>query len=60
MIRIRLQYDRYNGTFTLVDRELRSLLEDGALYDVELPWMLVDGDCDDSLNNVEIGPLANA
>ena len=58
MIRLRLQYDRYNGTFTLVDRELRSILEDGALYDMEFPLMGEESDPENA--TVEIGPIAHA
>jgi len=32
MIRIRVEYDAYNRTFKLKDREFGSVLEDGAVY----------------------------
>jgi hypothetical protein len=59
MIRIRLQYDRYSGMFSLVDRELRSLLEDGAIYDLEFCLSLDDDDTENT-TALDIGPLAHA
>lgn len=58
MIRIRLQYDRYSGTFSLVDRELRSFLEDGAVYDLEFCLALDEDDPENA--TLDIGPLAHA
>jgi hypothetical protein len=37
-IRIRVEYDAYNRTFKLLDRELGSVLEDGALYELKVPF----------------------
>ena len=37
MIRIKVEYDRYNRTFKLLDREFGSALEDGGLYELEVP-----------------------
>ena len=34
MIRIRVEYDAYNRTFKLRDREFGSVLEDGAIYEL--------------------------
>ena len=34
MIRIRVEYDAYNRTFKLRDREFGSVLEDGAVYEL--------------------------
>ena len=34
MIRIKLEYDAYNRTFKLRDREFGSILEDGAIYEL--------------------------
>jgi hypothetical protein len=30
MVRIKVEYDKYNRTFKLLDREFGSVLEDGA------------------------------
>ena len=40
MIRIRIQYDKYNRTFKLLDKEFGSLLDDGDVY--ELPVSLCE------------------
>jgi hypothetical protein len=42
MIRIKVEYDAYNRTFKLVDREFGSALQDGALYELEVPLNLRD------------------
>ncbi len=34
MVYIKVQYDAYNRTFKLVDKDFGSLLEDYALYDL--------------------------
>ena len=34
MIRIRVEYDAYNRTFKLRDREFGSVLEDGGVYEL--------------------------
>ena len=44
MIHTKVQYDAYNRTFKLVDRDLGPLLEDYALYDLAIPFMFEDGD----------------
>ncbi len=44
MIYVKVQYDAYNRTFKLVDRDLGRLLEDYALYDLALPFILEDGE----------------
>jgi hypothetical protein len=35
---IRVEYDAYNRTFKLLDREFGSILEDGALYELKVPF----------------------
>ncbi len=40
MIRITVAYDKYNRSFKLVDRELGAILDDGAQYDLCLPFIL--------------------
>lgn len=37
MIRIKVEYDKYNRTFKLLDREFGSVLEDGAEYELVVP-----------------------
>jgi len=37
MVRIKVEYDAYNRTFKLLDREFGSVLEDGSLYELEVP-----------------------
>jgi hypothetical protein len=34
MIRIKVEYDAYNRTFKLRDREFGSVLEDGVVYEL--------------------------
>ena len=53
MIYVKVQYDAYNRTFTLVDRELGMVLEDGAIYDVEVPFMFEGDDEQDSFTAVD-------
>ena len=37
MVRIKVEYDRYNRVFKLLDREFGSVLEDGAQYELAFP-----------------------
>jgi hypothetical protein len=37
MIRARVEYDKYNRTFRLLDREFASTLEDGVEYELIVP-----------------------
>jgi hypothetical protein len=37
MIRVKVEYDAYNRTFKLRDREFGSVLEDGVVYELDLP-----------------------
>jgi len=37
MIRIKVEYDKYNRTFKLQDREFGSVLEDGVVYELVVP-----------------------
>ena len=38
MIHIKVQYDAFNRTFTLVDKEFGVLLEDYGLYEFVIPF----------------------
>lgn len=40
MVRIKVEYDKYNRTFKLLDLEFGSVLEDGGQYEVLAPLML--------------------
>ena len=40
MVRIKVEYDKYNRTFKLLDREIGSVLEDGAQFDLVVPLVL--------------------
>jgi hypothetical protein len=42
MVRIKVEYDAYNRTFKLVDREFGSALIDGAVYELEVPLNIGD------------------
>jgi len=37
MVRIKVEYDKYNRTFKLLDREFGSVFEDGAEFELVLP-----------------------
>jgi len=41
MIRVRVEYDKYNRTFRRLDREFESTLEDGAEYELVVPITVV-------------------
>ena len=42
MIRVKVEYDKYNRTFKLLDCEIGSALEDGGIYELEVP-LIVEG-----------------
>ena len=37
MVRVKVEYDKYNRALKLVEREFGSVLEDGAQYELVLP-----------------------
>ena len=53
MIYVKVQYDAYNRTFKLVDRDLGRLLEDYGLYDLALPFILEDSKEQDAFISIE-------
>jgi hypothetical protein len=61
MIRIQIVYDKYNRMFRLLDKDIASVLEDGEVYEVEVPIELEGcqegGDDDIAISCV---PLAHA
>jgi len=59
MIRIKVEYDKYNRTFKLLDREFGSALEDGALYELEVPVNVPDLAVDEAFALIG-APLAHA
>ena len=44
MIYIKVQFDAYNRTFRLVDKEFGRLLEDNAIYDLTVPFILEEAE----------------
>jgi hypothetical protein len=40
MVRIKVEYDKYNRTFKLLDPEFGSVFEDGAQYELLVPLVL--------------------
>ncbi|HYR44149.1 MAG TPA: hypothetical protein VER98_14055 [Terriglobia bacterium] len=59
MIRIRVEYDAYNRTFKLRDREFGSVLEDGAVYELVMHIRTEDLDEEDRLTSMD-APLVHA
>jgi len=53
MVYIKVQFDAYNRTFKLVDKDFGSLLEDYALYDLAVPFILEDAEAQDSFTLIE-------
>ena len=53
MIYIKVQYDAYNRTFKLMDREAAGLLEDCGLYDVAITLILDGGKEQDAFVTIE-------
>ncbi len=44
MIKIKIQYDKYDRTFKLLDKGIASLLEDGDIYELIAPAVLERND----------------
>jgi hypothetical protein len=59
MIRIKVEYDAYNRTLKLLDREFGSALEDGGVYELEVPLNVPDFAGDDVFASIG-APLAHA
>jgi hypothetical protein len=59
MIRIKVEYDKYNRTFKLMDLEFGSALEDGGLYELEIPVNVPDLAEDEAFSLIG-APLAHA
>ncbi len=54
MIHIKVQYDAYNRTFTLVDRDLGTLLENYAIYDLAVPFTFDEAGEPDTFSSREM------
>lgn len=59
MIRVKVEYDKYNRTFKLLDREIGSALEDGGVYEVEVP-LVIEGLAEPEAFELIGAPLAHA
>jgi len=59
MIRIKVEYDKYNRVFKLVDKEFGSALVDGAVYEIPIAFMIDGDESDDVFATVSV-PLAHA
>ncbi len=59
MVHLKVEYDAYNRTFKLLDRELRSVLEDGAVYELIVPIRAEELEEEDILTSMG-APLAHA
>ena len=60
MVRIKVEYDKYNRAFKLVDRDFGSVLEDGAQYELILPLMLEIANEEETAVCVSASQLAHA
>lgn len=58
MIRIRVEYDAYNRTFKLLDRQFGSVLDDGAVYQLSVPITLVGPEEEDELMYMDCSTVA--
>ncbi len=52
MIRIKAEYDKYNRSFRLIDREFGSMLEDGAEYELVVPLTVAELEEQEQVVNV--------
>ena len=59
MIRVRIQYDKYNRTFKVLDKEFGPLLEDGDTYELLVPTPIRKDDAEDE-SLFEVSTLAHA
>ena len=59
MIRIKVEYDAYNRSFKLRDREFGSVLEDGVVYELVVPIRAEGLNEQDGVPSI-VAPLAHA
>ena len=60
MVRIKVEYDKYNRAFKLLDRDFGSVLEDGAQYELIVPLMLEIANDEDTAVGISASQLAHA
>jgi hypothetical protein len=60
MVRVKVEYDKYNRAFKLVEREFGSVLEDGAQYELVLPLEFEIADEEQAPVCVRAAQLAHA
>jgi hypothetical protein len=60
MIRIRVEYDAYNRKFKLLDREFGSMLNDGAVYELSVPLILLGMEDNDEFVCIDSSGVAQA
>jgi hypothetical protein len=60
MVRIRVEYDKYNRVFKLLDRNFGSVLEDGAEYELVIPLPFEIADEEETAVSVRASQLAHA
>jgi hypothetical protein len=60
MIRIRVEYDGYNRKFDLLDREFGPILDDGAVYEVSVPFALAASEENDEFLCIDTTRVAKA
>lgn len=60
MVRIKVEYDKYNRAFKLMDRDFGSVLEDGAQYELVVPLVLEIANDEETAVCVGASQLAHA
>jgi hypothetical protein len=60
MVRIKVEYDKYNRTFKLLDAQFGSALEDGAQYELFVPLMVESFGPEENVIFMGNTPLAHA
>ena len=60
MVRIKVEYDKYNRTFKLLEKQFGSALEDGAQYELFVPLMLESIGLEENVILIGNTPLAHA
>lgn len=60
VIRVKIQYDKYDRTFKLVDKEFGPLLEDGETYELLVPAVIENDDEEEQPIILGIIPMAHA
>jgi hypothetical protein len=60
MVRIKVEYDKYNRAFKLLDREFGSVLEDGVQYELVLPLECENAGEEEAVVCIRASQLAHA